>query len=104
MPIRPAIASVSLGRASAGHELREKIQQAAKYGFEGIEIFYECLEYHAKDLTGGTSNVNLIEAARDIRRMCHYASLVVIVLQPFGYYEGLIDQTSHQKMIEKATR
>jgi 4-hydroxyphenylpyruvate dioxygenase len=103
MPIRPAIASVSLGRASAGHKLPEKIQQAAKYGFEGIEIFYECLEYHAKDLTGGTSNVNLIEAARDIRRMCDDASLVVIVLQPFGYYEGLMDPTSHQKMIDKAT-
>jgi 4-hydroxyphenylpyruvate dioxygenase len=75
MPIRPTIASVSLGRASAGHELREKIQQAAKYGFEGIEIFYECLEYHAKDLTGGTSSINLIEGVRDIWRMCDNASL-----------------------------
>lgn len=43
----PAIASISLGRSSAGHDLLTKIRVAKLAGFEGIEIFFECLEHLA---------------------------------------------------------
>lgn len=75
MPLpKIAIASLNLGRASAGHKLRAKFEAAATAGFEGIEVSphlahirgfhpsltrltaktqlaYDCLLHHAKSLS-----------------------------------------------------
>ncbi|KAF2761289.1 putative dehydroshikimate dehydratase [Pseudovirgaria hyperparasitica] len=96
----PAISSMSLGRAWV-HELPHKLDMAAKYGFKGIEIFYEDLEFCAKSLPGGNVPENRLVAAREIRKLCDERDLKVICLQPFMHYEGLKDREKHKERIEE---
>ncbi|KAH7166420.1 xylose isomerase-like protein [Dactylonectria macrodidyma] len=99
---RPAILSASLGRAWL-HDFVKKAQQASQQGFEGIEIFYEDLEYEAKRLhdVQSPSNDQLLAAALQIRQLLDGLNLTVIGLQPFLFYEGLIDRDQHSRLIEK---
>ncbi|GKU22547.1 unnamed protein product [Fusarium langsethiae] len=76
---RPAILSASLGRAWV-HEFAEKAKQASSQGFQGIEVFYEDL---------------------DIRQLLDGLNLIVIGLQPFLFYEGLLDREQHARLVEK---
>jgi len=94
------MASMSLGRAWV-HALPNKLDQAARNGFEGVEIFHEDLEYVARDLPGGLTPENELEAAKVIKKLCDERNLVVIALQPFLHYEGLLDREEHAKRIEK---
>jgi 4-hydroxyphenylpyruvate dioxygenase len=104
-PHRPAIASMSLGRAFAGHRMDHKLACAAKAGLAGVEIFYEDLEYLAKEQEGASedspSEEQLLAAARLIQEMCQKNKLKIIGLQPFLFYEGLVDRKEHAQMIEK---
>ncbi|KIX96434.1 uncharacterized protein Z520_07700 [Fonsecaea multimorphosa CBS 102226] len=98
MSYKPAITSMSLGRAWV-HQLAPKI--AAARGFAGIEVFYEDLEYHARSLPGGLSDQTLLETAREFRTLCDEQGLTIIALQPFLHYEGLLDREEHGRRIEK---
>jgi 4-hydroxyphenylpyruvate dioxygenase len=100
MPYRSAIASMSLGRASV-HKLNKKLDQAKKYGFKGIEFFYEDLETLSKEQEGGTTPANLIEAAKTVRQLCNEREIEIIALQPFMHYEGLRDRKEHARRIEE---
>ncbi|MCJ1361644.1 hypothetical protein MMC16_000744 [Acarospora aff. strigata] len=101
MPLKAAIASMSLGRAWV-HNLPEKLDQAAAYGMAGVEIFYEDLEYLAKAQSGGQLTVdNQLAAARIIRNLCDERHLTIIGLQPFLFYEGLVDRKEHEAKIEQ---
>lgn len=91
---------MSLGRAWH-HQFEKKLDAAAAHGIEGVEIFYEDLEYLAKDLPGGLTNENRLNAAKQIRKMCEDRKIEVICLQPLMHYEGLIDRDAHAQMIEK---
>ncbi|KAH8738392.1 xylose isomerase-like protein [Ilyonectria robusta] len=99
---RPAIMSASLGRAWL-HSFEEKARQAAVHGFEGIEIFYEDLEYLAKSLHDTTepSVDQILSAASHMRKLLDELNLEVIGLQPFLFYEGLLDREQHARLIEK---
>jgi 4-hydroxyphenylpyruvate dioxygenase len=108
--VRPAIASLSLGRAYAGHSLADKIAAAAAVGFQGIECFYEDLEYHVKTLCSNNNEPNhdrspdikeLCDTAHDFRLLADENNLKVIVLQPFMHYEGLTDPAERQQRLEK---
>ncbi|EED12815.1 4-hydroxyphenylpyruvate dioxygenase, putative [Talaromyces stipitatus ATCC 10500] len=92
----PAISTMSLGRAWV-HCMPEKLHQAAKAGFQGIELFYEDLEGFAKSPGEGS----IIDAAREIRRLCDLNQLAIINLQPFGFYGGLLDREKHKRKIEE---
>jgi len=70
---------MSLGRCYAGHEFTHKLSMAAKYGLEGIELFYEDLV----DLAGSSSPSDLRLAAASVREMCSNLGLEIICLQPF---------------------
>lgn len=96
---RPAIASMSLGRAWV-HVLPEKLARAAEAGFAGIEIFYEDLEYVAKS-HGEANPENLRRAAHEVRSECDAHKLTIIGLQPFLFYDGLKDRQDHAAKIEK---
>lgn len=102
----PTIASMSLGRAWV-HRLEEKIREASTAGFRGIEIFYEDLEYFARSVAGIESSdttpspAQLIEAADRVRELCSTQGLAIIGLQPFLFYEGLLDRDEHRARIEK---
>lgn len=99
---RPAIMSASLGRAWL-HDFDTKIQVAAKDGFKGIEVFYEDLEHVAKKLsqTENPEASDIIQAAEHVHDVCASAGLEIIGLQPFLFYEGLLDRQKHAQLIEK---
>jgi 4-hydroxyphenylpyruvate dioxygenase len=83
-----------------------KIACAAKNGFAGIEVFYEDLESLAKEQDGSSgdpapSDEQLLSASRLVREMCEDKELEIIGLQPFLFYEGLVDRKEHAQMIEK---
>jgi 4-hydroxyphenylpyruvate dioxygenase len=101
MRLRPAVATVCLGRSSAGHTLFQKLQQAARYSFQGVEIFDECLKYHAEALPGGLTESNLLTAAKQTRVECDRLGLEVVCLQPFMYAEGLTSADERKKVIQK---
>ncbi|KAH7050347.1 3-dehydroshikimate dehydratase [Macrophomina phaseolina] len=100
MPCRKAISSMSLGRAWV-HGLPEKLDQAAKYGFRGLELFHEDLEYVAREMPGGATPDNQIKAASVIRQLCDERDIEILCLQPFMHYEGLKDRIEHAMRIEK---
>ena len=88
---------MSLGRCYAGHSIEYKLSMAAKYGLQGIEIFYEDLA----DVAHAQTPSGLLAAAAYIRTLCASLSLEIICLQPFMHYEGLLDRSKHAKRIEE---
>jgi 4-hydroxyphenylpyruvate dioxygenase len=90
---------MSLGRAWL-HELEPKLDQAAKHGYAGVEVFYEDLIYLAKTYPGGETTDNQIKAAKEIHSMCTARNLSIINIQPFMHYDGLIDRQKHAERIE----
>jgi 4-hydroxyphenylpyruvate dioxygenase len=105
MSHKPAIASMSLGRAWL-HNLPNKLDQAVAHGFQGIEIFYEDLEYFAREQSGlsaseSPSSASILHAAQTIKKLCDERKLAIIGLQPFLHYEGLLDRETHDQRIEK---
>lgn len=77
-----------------------KLDAAAKYGLD-IELFYEDLFYVAKELPGGPTPENKIEAARYIRGLCDDRGISIICLQPFMHYDGLRDRQRHAERVEE---
>lgn len=106
-PLSPATATVSLGKPD-GHSIESILQAAANSGLKGIEICYNNLFYHAVHLLA--SNItevdqeSLIQAAKDVRRICNDLDLTIINLQPFASYDGLIDTVMHEQMVQKFSR
>ncbi|KAK0110673.1 hypothetical protein ONS96_002275 [Cadophora gregata f. sp. sojae] len=105
MSYKPAIASMSLGRAWV-HKLPYKLDQARAFNLTGIEIFFEDLEYLAREESGISADQNpsseaQLNAAHTIRKLCDERGLEIIGLQPFLHYEGLLDREEHARKIEK---
>ncbi|OAR00981.1 hypothetical protein LLEC1_02065 [Akanthomyces lecanii] len=88
---------MSLGRAFAGHSMQHKLDMAQKYGFRGIELFYEDLEHVAKTMPGQSSATRLLAAARQVRQWCDHRKLEIICLQPFMDFGGLLDRKEQKK-------
>ena len=95
------ITSLSVGRAGV-HRMEDKVQAAADAGFKGIEIFYEDLEFLAREL-GGEEDIesSLRHAAHLVRRLCDSLGMTIINLQPFRDYEGLISRERHEEKISE---
>ena len=91
---------MGLGRAWV-HKLPKKLDEAKRFGYQGIELFYEDLEYIAKDMDKNIPPEALIEAAKIVRRLCDERNLEIIGLQPFMHYEGLKDRQRHLERIEE---
>jgi 4-hydroxyphenylpyruvate dioxygenase len=100
MAFQQAISSMSLGRACV-HKLPSKLDQAKRFGYKGIEIFYEDVEYVAKEMEGGVTPTNLLKASRTVRELCDARGLTIIALQPFMHYEGLRDREEHARRVEQ---
>jgi len=99
MYFRPTISSHSLGRAWV-HSLHDKIDAAAAAGLD-FELFYEDLEYVARDMPGGSTPENLKLAASVTQFLCSSRGIRIVSLQPFMQYEGLRDRTKHAARIEE---
>lgn len=91
---------MSLGRAWV-HQLPSKLDQAKRFGYKGIEMFYEDIEYVAKELEGGATPANVLQASRAVRELCDARGLTIIALQPFMHYEGLRDREEHARRVEQ---
>ncbi|KAK7990346.1 xylose isomerase-like protein [Apiospora arundinis] len=107
MYCKPAIATISLGQAGL-HDIRDKLRQAAACGLGGIELFYDDLEALARLLSTDTCSIvqppsrhNIQEAARTIRDLCDDLHLVILNLQPFRFYEGLVDRAETARLQEQ---
>jgi len=99
MLCRPAIASMSLGRACA-HAMPAKLDAAARHGLD-IELFHEDLLSMTERMPGGPTPANQIQAAKELRAMCDERQISIMCLQPFMHYEGLIDRRRHaQRIVE----
>jgi 4-hydroxyphenylpyruvate dioxygenase len=90
--------------------MEHKLACAAQNGILGIEIFYEDLECLAREQQQGGSSAKdcsepseeqLLSASRLIHEMCRENEVEIICLQPFLFYEGLVDRAEHAQMIEK---
>ncbi|KAM0109177.1 hypothetical protein ACP6JB_005090 [Aspergillus fumigatus] len=82
----------------------KKLQQAAHQGFKGIEFFYEDLETFAAQSSGGASRLNILKGALRIRHLCTSLQLEIIALQPFWFYEGVLDEAEHNRLIDDKLR
>ncbi|TLS31244.1 hypothetical protein PpBr36_03789 [Pyricularia pennisetigena] len=114
MPNRLAISTMSLGRCYAGHSIEHRLDLAQKYGYEGIEMFFEDLAHEAEQIrqqqpnpsssspatsTPHTVETSQLAAAAHIRKLCRARNLAVISLQPFLNYDGLLDRDQHARRV-----
>ena len=86
---------MSLGKPGT-HSLPHKLDQASSQGFQGIELFIDDLDSYAETEFSG----DRIAAAHAVRRRCSSLNLTIICLQPFTFYEGLLDRTQHTHLLE----
>ncbi|KAF9889748.1 hypothetical protein FE257_007054 [Aspergillus nanangensis] len=96
MPNRLGIASMSLGRPGI-HDLREKLHQAALHNYAGIELFYDDLDHLAKT----AFNSCVVTATHHVHQLCTTLNLTIICLQPFSFYEGLLDRAEHERLVSE---
>lgn len=99
---KPSICTMSLGRCFAGHSLVHKLDMAKKYGFLGIEVFYEDLVDFAFSMSGNDDDGSQLAAARTIRDLCDARGLEIITLQPLMHYGALFDREEHSLRFEDA--
>lgn len=96
---KPSICTMSLGRCFAGHSMSHKLDMAQKYGFAGVEVFYEdLLDMASCDEPSAAAQLS---AARSLRRMCEARGLGVACLQPFMHYGGETDRRAHRRRVEE---
>ncbi|KAJ2896003.1 3-dehydroshikimate dehydratase [Zalerion maritima] len=95
-----AISSISLGRAAAGHSLRNRLREARHHGYQGIEIFHEEILHLCSTMTPSSAiPENQLKAAKQIKSWCDAERLPVASLQPFMHYEGLLNRDEHRKRL-----
>ncbi|KAL4917610.1 xylose isomerase-like protein [Aspergillus aurantiobrunneus] len=83
-----AIPTMSLSRPGL-HPLDDKLRTAAHHGFQGIELFIDDLAH----LASTSFNNSLPLAASHISALAASLNLSIICLQPFSFYEGLLDRS-----------
>jgi 4-hydroxyphenylpyruvate dioxygenase len=100
MYFEPTIASVALGNPGV-HSIAGRLAAAAQHGFKGVEIVEADLINQAQLLGHDDSGLAQLKAAESIRKICDSLGLEVRVLQPFWFYEGLLDRVEHRARIGK---
>ncbi|BCS25903.1 sugar phosphate isomerase/epimerase family protein [Aspergillus puulaauensis] len=88
MALKIGIPTMSLSRPGL-HLLDDKLRTAAQHGFQGIELFIDDLTH----LASTKFNNSLLAAAKHTSALAQSLNLTIICLQPFGFYEGLLDRT-----------
>lgn len=108
---------MSLGWAAAGHRIEDKLDLAHRYGYRGIELFWDDLrdlalrvfkntpEDHAlTDPAAEPSHAAQLAAAHHIQELCERFDLHIICLQPFAGYEGRMSPEAKKGLEEKLHR
>ncbi|PWN34752.1 xylose isomerase-like protein [Meira miltonrushii] len=99
------IMSASLGSGQV-HDIESKIRATKEEGFEGIEIFYECLRLVSVEIAGKSSSEQptddeLRAGAKKVRQLCDKYGVFVIALQPWLNYVGLKDRKERDRRLEQ---
>lgn len=94
MAHKTSIATISLGWHPS-HTLERKIIAAASSGFQGVEIFIADLDSFAE-----SHRLVRLEAAHQIKKLCHKAHLQIVSLASFQNFEG--ERSSLDARLEKA--
>ncbi|KAI9927796.1 hypothetical protein MW887_002648 [Aspergillus wentii] len=98
-----SIATNSLGKSSSGHSILHKLSVAKSHHFDGVEVAFECLEHHALTTYPKLTRENqLRSAARDVHNTASSLSLQLIALNPFGAYDGLVDEGEVERRLDEA--
>ncbi|KAJ9488783.1 hypothetical protein VN97_g4504, partial [Penicillium thymicola] len=105
MECKPAITTVSLGSCKF-HSIIKKIDEAARNGFEAIELFIDDLEALAKHIspvpaTSVPSRDSVLAAAHQIREQCDALEIIILNLQPLRFYEGLVDRKKRNQILDE---
>lgn len=83
-------ATVSIGTPQ--HPLREKLEAIAAAGFQGIELgFPDLLSFASDFLKQDVQEQDfdkLCEAGKAVKIICEELQLKIVMLQPFGNFEG----------------
>jgi len=78
------------------------MDMAAKYGYQGIELWHEDLMDVAEQLPGGAALLeNQLAAAGIVKSMCDARNIEIVCLQPFMNFEGLVDRQQHARRVEE---
>ena len=96
-----ATATVSLGKIEGGHKIESILEAAARHKIRGIELVHEHLEELALRSFGSVDEQAVIRAARLVRDQSDFLGLSVFALQPFAFYDGLLDDEQHHRMLDK---
>lgn len=100
MSFQPAIASPSVGH-QAVHSITSRLEAVASHGFKLVEIVEDDLTIYARDHLGGMTENTKIQAATDLKILCDRLEIKPFVLQPFWFYEGLLDREEHVARLSK---
>ncbi|KGO53812.1 hypothetical protein PEX1_057730 [Penicillium expansum] len=105
MDCKPAITTVSLGSCKF-HSIADKIHEAARNGFKGIELFIDDLEALARDISPtpaalAPSRDSMLAAAHRIRQQCDKLNIVILNLQPLRFYEGLVNRKKRNQILDE---
>lgn len=101
MQCKPAITTISLGQSNL-FPIQDKLAQAARCGFKAIELFYDDLEALARKRCPEREEPRrpeLLWAAREIRLLCDKLDLNILNLQPFRFFEGLVDRGARDRIL-----
>lgn len=103
MAYRPGIMSLSLGQPGL-HDFGYKMEQAAKAGFKGVELFFDDLKFTALKIAGLPNDANhtpdqLFAAADQCRKICASLNITILTLQPFLFYDGLRDRAEQKRRL-----
>ena len=94
--IRVAIGTNALGKPGAGHDIGTKLEAAKRQGFQGVEVAIECLEAHSNTDDFSNNSMGREErlkaAASDIHKRARAFDLQIVALNPFGAYDGLVEE------------
>ncbi|CAG9948531.1 unnamed protein product [Clonostachys rosea f. rosea IK726] len=100
MSFQPAIASPSVGHQTV-HPISRRLEAAASQGFKLIELVEDDMTFYARDHLGGVTEESMVQAAKDIKILSNKLGIKPFVLQPFWFYEGLLDRKEHEIKITK---
>lgn len=105
MKCKPAITTVSLGSAEF-HSIIDKTNEAARHGFTAIELFIDDLESFARSISSTPATLPpprpaLLAAANQLRKHCDKLNITILNLQPFRFYEGLVDREQRERILNE---
>ncbi|KAL6231389.1 hypothetical protein BDW75DRAFT_220259 [Aspergillus navahoensis] len=94
--LKIGIPTMSLSKPGL-HSLDHKLRVAAAHGFTGIELFIDDLSHFAS----AGFNGSLTKAAEYTSSLAKQLNLTFICLQPFGFYEGLVDRVQTKYLLSE---